>query len=196
MNWRLAWLLLAATLVSLALLLWPQGEEFEGRASIEVMHDGEAPELTIINAKVRAFGEDGTLTWTLESPRIAYYLDGFLDLASPSILVRGDSGSNLSADAGDGWFKPFAGGEEMSLHGGVDALLTNPEREVEFVTIAVLITKGGRQISASSPVEVSSGTARITAASLELDLTRQLLQLTSGPQQRVHTRIQPLEALR
>lgn len=155
----------------------------------------ERPELTIIEARVRAFGEEGEATWSLQSPRIVYHLDGSLDFSSPRMVLQNDNGTSLQAEAGRGWLEPTPEGEQMNLYSKVDAVLESPRREVAFSTESLLIANTGRQISAPHSVRVSSRSVDTRAANLELNLNDQILLLGSTGQQRVHTRIQPEEAL-
>lgn len=190
-----AWILTVALLASVGLLLVPAIKPTP-LAELESPQIAEQlPELTIVEASVRVFGEDGAASWSLESPRIVLSLDGSLDFALPRVLLQNSAGTSLRAEAGSGWLKPTSGGERMSLYSQVNALLENPEREVAFSTESLLIAEGGRYVWAPQSVQIQSVAASTRAANLEFDLDEQILLLGSSAEQVVHTRIQPAQAI-
>ena len=185
------WILVIALLVSMGLLLLPATEPSPQGQPERIAIEEELPELTIIEARVRAFGEDGAAVWSLQSPQIVLSLDGSLDFSLPRVLLQNSSGTSLEAEAGRGWLEPTPEGEKINLYSKVDALLESTEREVTFTTESLLISESGRQVSAPQGVRIRSSSADTRAANLELNLDDQILLLGSTAEQAVHTRIQP-----
>ena len=194
MRLGFSWILVVALLVSVGLLLLPATQPTPQVQPERIAIEEELPELTILEARVRAFGEDGAAIWSLQSPQIALSLDGSLDFSLPRVLLQNSSGTSLHAEAGRGWLEPTPDGERMNLYSKVDALLESTEREVTFTTESLLIAESGRQVSAPQSVRIQSSSADTRAASLELNLDDQILLLGSTAEQAVHTRIQPAGA--
>ena len=195
MNLRLSAILVGALLLSLALLWLPEPVQRTGMPAAEASAEARAPELTIMDASVRSFGDDGALNWSMQSPRIAYHLSGDLEFASPSMLLQGVTNANLRVNAGQGRLRAADERETVALYAQVDASLIRSERsaeEVKFKTALILISQEGRQISAPDPVEISTQSIDTSAAHLELNLDRQLLLLGSSEARPVTTRIQPV----
>ena len=192
---RFSWILVVALLASMGLLLLPATEPTSEGQPERIAIEEELPELTILEARVRAFGKDGAATWTLQSPRIDYHMDGSLDFTLPRVLLQNSSGARLQAEAGRGWLAPTPEEEKMNLYSKVDALLFNSERVVAFSTEALSIAESGRFVSAPQSVRIRSSSADTNAANLELHLDEQILLLGSTADEAVHTRIQPAGAL-
>lgn len=191
----LIWILVAALLMSLGLLLLPSPTSAPQREADKRLDEEELPELTIKTVRLRAFGEDGTTIWSMRSPQIVYHLDGSLDVASPRLLMHGASGATLRAEAGKGSLQASADGEQIELYSKVDAILHNQERQVMLVTESLLIARDGRNVSAPNSVRVRSDSVDTSAANLAINLDEQILLLGADEDDRVHTRIQPEAAL-
>ncbi len=191
----LSWILVAALLISLGLLLLPAPKPVPQQEADKRLDEEELPELRIMTARLRAFAEDGTTNWSMRSPQIVYHLDGSLDVASPHLLMHSASGATLRAQAGKGSLQATADGEQIELYAKVDAVLRNHERQVALVTESLLIARDGRSVSAPNSVQVRSDSVDTSAANLALNLEEQILLLGATQDERVHTRIQPEEAL-
>ena len=200
MNLPLGAILVAALLLSLALLLLPEpGPETQAAPAPEA-RPGARPDLTIMGASLRSFGEDGALNWSMRSPSIAYHLDGALAFTAPNMLLHGTSNAQLRASAGLGTLSESEEEETIVLYSGVSAALSRGERnsddvhfdDVYFNTERLIISEQGRQISAPESVRIASHSIDTRAAELDLDLQKQILLLASNSEERVTTRIQPM----
>ncbi len=194
MNLRSA-ILVGALLLSLALLLIQEPSPKAPAAREHATGQKEEPDLTIMGASVRSFGEDGALNWSMQSPSIAYHLDGDLAFAAPNMLLQGASNANLRASAGLGTLQEAGGEETIVLYSRVSAALQRGERvkdEVKFDTERLIISAQGRQILAPESVRISAHSIETRAAELDLDLQKQLLLLASNSDEKVTTRIAPM----
>lgn len=195
MNIRLSAILVGALLLSVVLLLLPEPDRSEPQTATQAPGEAAPPQLTILDASVRSFGDDGVLNWSMRSPRIAYHLDGGLDFAAPIMLLQGTSNANLTAHAGQGSLHAADKKEMIRLYSQVEAKLTRGEKlrhEVNFDTEDLVISEQGQHVSAPNPVRISSFSIDTSAANLELNLHKQILLLGSAEQQPVSTRIQPI----
>ena len=195
MNFRLSAILVGALLFSLALLWFPELDPGSERPPAQAPAQDKSPELTIMGASVRSFGDDGTLNWSMHSPRIAYHLDGGLDFNAPIMLLRGGANANLRAYAGQGTLQSSGEHETILLYSNVSANFMRgqqTETEVRFDTAQLVVTDQGRQVVAPDPVHINSLSIDTRAANLELNLEKQILLLGSANELPVSTRIQPM----
>ncbi|MCY4040413.1 MAG: LPS export ABC transporter periplasmic protein LptC [Gammaproteobacteria bacterium] len=194
MNLPLSVILVGALLISLALLLPAPGEQVR-QSSTEARTVTGGPDLTIMDASVRAFGEDGAVSWSLRSPRIAYHLDGRLAFTAPNMLMQNDLGANLRASAGLGTLEEAGEQETIILYSQVRAQLEGGEQlsdQVKFNTERLIIRDQGRQVKAPGSVHIRSHAIDTRAAELDLNLQKQILLLASSSEEHVTTRIEPM----
>ncbi len=187
----LMWTLLAALAVSLALLLFPEPVSSPLPPEHQVEKD-PLPQLAISSASVRAFNDDGTPAWFMQSPKIDVYPDGRVEASAPRLLLSSASGADLHAQAGQGRIMPASRGDAMELYATVHARLDTRERRVTFSSESLHIADGGKRIEAPQRVRLRSQGVDTEAANLELILDEQRLLLGSDNRQSVLTRIQPL----
>ena len=198
MNLHLSAILIAVLMLSLALLLLPAPGERVRESPVEAPAEVEDAHLTIMGASVRSFGEDGAVNWSMQSPRIAYHLDGRLAFTAPNMLLQNDVGSNLRASAGLGTLEEAGEQETIVLYSQVSAELQRGEQtedKAKFATERLVISDQGRQVTAPDSVHIRSHAVDTHAAQLDLDLRKQILLLASSGEERVTTRIQPIGKL-
>ncbi len=195
MNLHFSAILVGALVLSLVLLLLPEPSEQVQRSPAAAPAEIEGPNLTIMGASVRSFGEDGTLNWSMQSPRIAYHLDGRLAFTAPDMLLQNDVGANLRASAGLGTLEEAGEQETIVLYSQVSAELRRGEQiqdKAEFDTERLVISDQGSHVTAPNSVRIRSHAIDTHAAQLYLDLRKQILLLASSDEERVTTRIQPM----
>ena len=196
MNIRTTWILVAALCASLALLLYPAQEQDPVRSGFVLVPTVELPRLTIRDARVRAFDQDGTPSWTMESPEIAYFRDGRLGITAPRVRLETESGSRLQVEAGEGALTPSVLHGTLELASAVDARVFSDGNQLDFSTEKLNISENGKLIAAPLPIRMWSASGETTAARLNLNLEDQVLLLGSTTEQRVITRLQPAGASR
>lgn len=191
MNVRITWVLVAALAVSLGILIFPARDDTPLDPGASTGVPDEAPRLSIMITSVRAFGQDGAPIWTLQSPEIAYHRDGRVDFKEPQLLLLGESGFELEAQAGDGVLTPKPSGDRIELTSQVDAQMHNQRGKLEFSTQRLAITNEGKRIVAPLSILLTSASVHTSAASLLLSLEDQVLSLGSNPEERVVTHLAP-----
>lgn len=195
MNVRIPWALAAALLVSLGILIFPSQKDGLLNQSPNTRALDESSRLSIMSARVRAFGRDGALAWTLESPEIAYHRDGRLDFKEPQVLLHSESGFKLDAQAGAGVLTPAPFEDRVELTSQVDAEIHSEGGMLEFSTQRLAITNDGKRIRAPLSISLTSASGQTTAASLLLNLEHQVLSLGSTSKERVVTHLVPGDSL-
>lgn len=195
MNIRITWILVAVLCASLAVMLFPAQQQRRSNPGVALLPQGEVPRLTITDAQVQSFDQDGNPSWTMQSPRIAYFQNGRLVFASPRMLLQSESGSRLEARSGEGALMPGPLQDRLELTSRVDAKVFGEHSELDFTTENLQISRNGKLVTAPSPILLSSSEGETTAARLDLDLQDDLLLLGSTPENRVVTRLQPSNTL-
>ena len=195
MNFRITWILVAVLCASLGVLLYPAQELGPVRSGSVLPSVAESPRLTILDARIRAFDRDGTPSWTMESPEIAYFSDGRLGIAAPRVRLETESGSRLQVEAGEGVLTPAPVHGTLELASAVDAKVFSDGNQLDFSTEKLNISENGKLIAAPLPIRMWSASGETTAARLNLNLEDQILLLGSTTKQRVVTRLHPGGAL-